>query len=270
MKGRCVICGTLGKLTRDHVPPRGTVPPLPIEIRRLTALAGGTTPSEPKTRTGYQAPTFPSLCLRCNVERLGTQYDPELIRFANGLAAWARTAYRLGLTVPDMASVSLKPAAVARAVIGHLLAAEERKDPFGELSGGTLVEAMRDYFLATSAINPAFRIFVWPYLGRDSTIARGFGLARVLGDTHGAIVGDILKFFPVAFWVVGSAPADLVFPFTELSLTIDAAMSVEISLKNVPPARWPELPGSSEVVVMNGLRTHHATAVARPSKRDAG
>lgn len=266
MTGRCVICGRICRLTRDHVPPRGVVPPRALEIRRLTAAIQTGPPFAESPRRGFQAPVFPSLCSVCNTDKLGSVYDPELIVFANSLAAWVRGASELGLTLPDVAVVNLRPLDVARAVVGHLLAAEERSNPVAPLVGGSLLEEMRSYFLGAVIGTPAFRIFVWPYAGSDLVIARGFALARVLGRAHGPVVGDVLKFFPLAFWVVGSAPDDVDFPFAELPLAEGNEVTLEIPMRRVPRAQWPERPGDQEVIVLAGERTHVARSTARPRR----
>ena len=47
-KGACVICSKSARLTRDHVPPKGTVPPDPIVVKRLEEhIAAATTKPMP-------------------------------------------------------------------------------------------------------------------------------------------------------------------------------------------------------------------------------
>lgn len=261
MKGRCVICGDLGPLTRDHVPPKGVTPPTPIEVRRLIALTG--VGDAPTPRLHFQAQSFPSLCRECNSERLGSLYDPHLIAFSNRVSAWVRAVYESGLVLPAVASVRIRPSAVAHAVAGHLLAAEDRSDPTEPLGGGTLTESMRAYFLGTNAKDAGFRIFLWPYSGSEIIVVRGFGMARVLGKKHGPIVGDILKYFPLAFWVVGEVPANVQIEFAELDLMQDSEVIINIPLRVVPHAGWPERPMDNEIVLINRERSHVARRVRR-------
>ena len=265
MKGRCVICGHIGSLTRDHVPPRGVTPAHPIEVRRLGAVIEGGHAHQHLPHRHYQAPVFPSLCAVCNTDRLGKLYDPELIRFSDGLASWVRGAYEIGLTLPA-ASVSILPLAVARAVVGHLLAAEERPDATLPLVDAALLKEMREYFLGLTSTGPHFQIFVWPYSGNELVIVRGFAIARVLGRKHHWIVGDVLKFFPVAFWVVSEQPTDVEFGFAKLELTKSNETLIEIPLRNVPPLGWPERPRDDEVVLLSGERSHIARGIRAPHR----
>ena len=259
MKGRCVICGSIGRLSRDHVPPRGATPAQPLDVRRLLELAGGQNDLGRSRRRAFQAPSFSTLCKPCNVDRLGSEYDPSLIAFARAVTTWVRTATKGALSLPKSAEVDVNPQRVGRAVVGHLLAAEERSDPVAPLTAGTTTDAMRAYFLGTDTGSPPFRLFVWPYAATDIVIVRGMGLVRVLGRTHGVVVGDVLKFFPLAFWLVGTAPENVEFPFAELPLMESGTAALRIPLQRIPPARWPELPGKEEIVLSSHGRTHVAT-----------
>ncbi len=133
-------------------------------------------------------------------------------------SAWVQSAHsKLHLTVPPVATVALQPALVARAVIGHLLAAEPARRPRHEELGGDLPVAMRQYFLSAELpFPPIFRLYAWPYPSSRTVIGRGIGHY----DTRGGepIVADTIKFFPVAFAIVGveanmpTIPAAQIFP----------------------------------------------------------
>ncbi len=42
--GYCLICGEFGKLSQDHVPPKGSITIEPIEQRHITELMNGEPP----------------------------------------------------------------------------------------------------------------------------------------------------------------------------------------------------------------------------------
>ncbi|MES3034074.1 MAG: hypothetical protein V4813_08755 [Gemmatimonadota bacterium] len=257
MKGRCVICSALGKLTADHVPPKALVPATAVEVQQLIAATGGRHDDLPRPRGAFQAPRFPSLCAECNNQRLGARADVALIAMAAQLARWVNAARMHGILLPDRAELDVDAQGVARAVIGHLLAAEERSTPSAPLANGTALFAMRAFFLERATEPPPFRLFVWPFLGTDITIVRGFSLARVLGDAHGPVIGDVLKFFPLAFWLVHHAPDDVVFPFAQIPLQSEGICRLRIPLRRLPP-QWPEMPGPKEVVALTAERTYLA------------
>lgn len=120
-RGRCAICGAIGLLTKDHVPPKSVMEPVVLEIIRISDLLMEDS-ERPVPRGGFQAPVFPSLCKDCNNQRLGLSYDPVLARFIEDTRPWVNIIER-GIIIPDGISVTTKPLRLARAVVGHLLAA---------------------------------------------------------------------------------------------------------------------------------------------------
>lgn len=262
MKGRCVICGAVGKLTHDHVPPRGVAVPRTLEVRGLLERFEASPPL-PRPRFAFQSVKFPSLCRRCNVDLLGSCYDPELTAFANRLSVRLRAVLDLGIWLPGDIQLDVRPHALARAVIGHLLAAEHRRDRNAPLTRSPMLDSMRRYFLDPSETwPPGLNLSFWPYLAEDQVIVRAFSIAAVLNPTYSPVVGDLLKFHPVAFWLTLADPACTGRHFTRLPLaSTKGEESVTISVRpdNRPPARWPELPGEREVIGLSGERTSVAT-----------
>ena len=270
LKGRCAICDAVGKLTFDHVPPRSVTPPTPLEVRRLTAVIQPD-PSAPP-RGGFQAVTFPSLCLTCNRDRLGGAYDPTLSKLAADVRRWLAVTKDHDIWVPGDIRVTTKPLRIARAVAGHLLAAEERRDSSATPPRGTMTEALRVFFLDDAAPWPAaLHLYMWPFPAKRHVIVRGFSISRVLGPgpTYGPIVGDILKFFPLAFWVT-AAPANGTqyqldaLPLSDPRLTLDASATLPIPLRFQPPPGWPETPGDDEMGLLNDERSSVATPPRKP------
>jgi hypothetical protein len=263
LKGRCIICDTVGRLTRDHVPPRSVAPPKELELRRLAmAVEPGNKPDQ--FRVGFQAPTFPSLCRVCNTDRLGGQYDPTLAKLAADVRTWVAATTDLGIWVPGDIRVETQPFRLARSVVGHLLAAEERKDPARRPPRGTLTDALRAFFLDDAAPWPEdHHVYMWLYPARKQVIVRGFGISRVLGSRYDPIVGDVLKFFPVAFWITLDPATGVQHRLAEVPLqtagTIDTSVTLTIPLRGLPPPTWPEQPGEGEIVLINDERTSVAT-----------
>lgn len=261
MKGRCVICGEAGKLTDDHVPPRSVSPPTPLELRRL----GATVKAKPSSafRGGFQAARFPSLCHSCNSERLGTRYDPVLSTFASDIRRWISATINLKLWIGRSIDVETKPLWLARSVVGHVLAAEERKDPWTISPEGASTRALKDFFLNEASPWPSdMHLYVWLYPAPAQIIVRGFAISGVLEPRrYGPIVGDVLKFFPVAFWLtVGSASGSHQnLTALPLSGNEEASDTLSLSLRGYPHVRWPEQSRDHEIVLMNDDRTSVAT-----------
>lgn len=266
MRGRCVICSAAGRLTNDHVPPRSVSPPTPLELVRFGS-AGEFGRTATLARRGFQAATFPSLCRVCNTDRLGGEYDPTLAQLAADVRRWVAVTMDLDIQISSDIEATTQPFRLARSVIGHLLAAEERKDPSAMPPQGTLTTSLREFFLDETAPWPeGMYLYTWLYPAKNQIIVRGFGISRVLGARYGPIIGDVLKFFPLAFWIT-AAPADVVrYRLTAIPLeapsALDSEVTLRIPLRGYPPAGWPEQPGDDEIVLMNLDRT--SVGVARP------
>jgi len=259
MKGRCVICDSVGRLTRDHVPPQGVVPPRRIELRRIADVFGES--GAETVRGGFQAAVFPSLCSKCNGKRLGERYDPALAAFANKVAVQLHAIVDVGIHIPGDLNVTTQPAALGRAVLGHLLAAEERPSPVEPLAHGTMIDAVRAYFLdKTAPWSPNLYLSCWPYLGEEQVIVRGSAIQGVIRRAYPLIVGDVLKFAPLAFWLTASDPRTSGHRFGLIPLgdvdTVEQVVKISLPLRGRPPWFWPERPMNHEAIWCHDERCH--------------
>lgn len=85
---------------------------------------------------------------------------------------------------------------------------------------GTMTNALRSFFLEDAVTWPqGLKLYVWLYPANHQVIVRGLGILRVLGSTYGPIVGDILKFFPVAFWITDGVASGVPYRLTEIPLS---------------------------------------------------
>lgn len=264
MKGRCLICDSLGKLSRDHVPPRSVVSLKRVEVQRVIALWGGKLDEKP--RKAFQSITFPSLCDICNSTRLGSAYDPALAEFSRAVTTWVRSAFQLYLTLPDSFTVEIKPHRIARAVIGHLLAAEERKDPTTPLRDGPMPSDMRRYFLEIDEPAPSsLELYVWPYASETQRIIGAFSVSEM--GARDSVLGSVLKFFPLAFWLVYQRPESTHIDLPKLPLDapvgLDLQTTITLPLRKIPRPDFPESPGRSGIVMMNNESTFTATPPRR-------
>lgn len=201
-KGVCVICSESAQLTRDHVPPKGTVPPDPIVVKRLEEHIAASTTKPMPLRVEHRSRSFRTLCKRCNVELLGQRYDPALSSLANAVARWLRVRLDHGLSLPRDITVDAHQSRVARAIVGHLLAADE--DPQRTLSDpASMFDKMRSFFLHPELPVPDdLHVYVWPYAGSFQVLIRGFCISTLGPPRYPApIAGNLIKFYPLGFIV---------------------------------------------------------------------
>lgn len=239
--GECNICGEHRKLTEDHTPPKGCYKPKPVELFPITAHLSAEPPKRPG-RVSQNGVKYRTLCGRCNNTLLGIEYDPEFIKFVNGIGLALRTR----LALPRALIYRIKPQRIMRALLGHMSA-----QGVGRYMKGELTEPIRDYILDPNLpLPPGIKIYCWPYPYSRQITVRDFAFT----DLHiGAPVSCwFLKFFPVGFIATFNEPQGCSLPGMELSLwrnsTIDEEVDAPFRLSPVPHQFWPEAPMKHTVV----------------------
>lgn len=280
--GYCNICNESKELTRDHVPPKGSINLKPVEIRNLLqrigdlapgrvnrvgedALWEGVTSSYELSQDGMK---FRSICATCNNDRLGARYDLELNRVSRVIGSRIRMHLRSLIFRPSEIQVSVRTHYLVRAIVGHVLAAHGSKDrakPLPEFNGGFYAD-LRSYFLDESLPLPdGVKVYYWPYLGEEQVIITGLGLSSING-VHGA-VGDLIKFSPMAYYIAFSPGDSLDLPVPSIRghgcNDLDCEVSLLIKLDSIPPQHWPENPAADHHTLFLPDLSYVATPRAR-------
>lgn len=261
-EGYCNICGQFSQLTRDHIPPQGCVKPTPVELRTLTQYLSE--PSE-KPTTSQSGLNILSICGNCNNNLLGTEYDPELIEVSKQVAGMVRVQRELGLSLPEKIDLSVKPQRLIRSVVGHILAGKlpiAGKPPIS----APFPDALRNYFLnQPSNIPDKLEVYYWVYPSNKQIVINSLGIGSAMGE--GFIAGScLLKFFPLAFWIVWDKPASFPINFTRISQDklkgLDETCEIVLDLRNIPPLNYPEVPGEGRYIMCRD----DSTFLAQPKK----
>ena len=261
-EGYCNICGQFSQLTRDHIPPQGCVKPTPVELRTLTQYLSE--PSE-KPTTSQSGLNILSICGNCNNNLLGTEYDPELIEVSKQVAGMVRVQRELGLSLPEKIDLSVKPQRLVRSVVGHILAGKlpiAGKSPIS----APFPDALRNYFLNQSSNIPdKLEVYYWVYPSNKQIVINSLGIGSAMGQ--GFIAGScLLKFFPLAFWIVWDKPASFPINFTRISQDklkgLDETCEIVLDLRNIPPLNYPEVPGEGRYIMCRD----DSTFLAQPKK----
>jgi hypothetical protein len=250
-KGCCNICGSFGDLTQDHVPPRGSMNPKKVGIRNFVQTADNDDPQI--ARLSQNGVKFRSLCSECNNARLGGHFDPALNQFSRQFSSIIRN--RSQLLLPSKVTFRLQPQRVARAVIGHLLAAEIRENMAMPPVLAPMRDLMRSYFLDSSSDFPKqLNLYFWPYRAKRQAILKGVGL---MSGEH-IVVGDFLKYFPIAFWLTHEAPFQIQSRMRDREIPVRGAelddyrvIDVPTSTQNTFRENWPEVPEDNEMIILN-------------------
>lgn len=249
--GYCSICGMYGDLTHDHVPPKGGMKMKPVEIRTLAQAYYG---SPTKAIVSQNGVKFRTLCGRCNNELLGTKYDPELRNFTDQVSLFLRNLIESNIYFPPNQPFQIRTQRVVRAIVGHLLAAFLPDDTSRPQPASPAYDSLRSYFLDDNEPIPKeLSIYIWLYPVKDQIIIRGFGLSSIRGS--GTIVGDIIKFFPMAYWLVWEQPTTANINQIQLgarkNMGIDETEIIIIDFSKIPSRSFPESPKDDEFVLLN-------------------
>jgi len=246
--GYCAICGNHDILTEDHVPPKGSVGISEVEMRTLSQYYESSH-SKPKFSQG--GVKFSTICGVCNSERLGTNFDPYLKEISKRVASIFRTKESRLLLLPDDFSIDIIPHRVARALIGHLLAATAVETTKNPPVVAPFPAAMRQYFLNTSLSLPEeIEIYYWLYAQNIQIILRqpfSIGFSNATPPT----VCDCIKFFPLGYCVTWNRPVEVNINLPKLiinkEMAFDESAAIQISFKNRVRLDWPERPDTHGV-----------------------
>ncbi len=207
-------------------------------------------PSGRQAQGGVQ---FRTLCTTCNSERLGLQYDPELIQMTVAVDGFI-SALNAGLVVPSFIFVRMKPQRVLRSVIGHALAGALHR-----ISDGDWDKDLVEYFLNPSSSFPASaRVHYWVYPFRHQVMIRDASYVSLLesDERDNPTLFMCLKFYPLAFLIADCRDSNYRFNLPCLSdhgtMALDTEIDLPIHLRTLPAETWPEAPSKQHLVVYGG------------------
>jgi hypothetical protein len=252
--GYCVICGSHGKLTRDHVPPEGCNNKADVVLR--TFLPSHEKNSKNSKATSQGGTNFKTLCENCNSSPLGDKYDPELINLSNEITNTALAVNNKQIMLPSDRLIFTRPQKLARAVIGHILAADAVDETKAGLTSFDFRAALRHYFLNENAPLPQeVDIFFWIYPSRRQVIIKDAHIAYIGSFDNEPLCCHILKFLPLGFWVLWEKPDT--FQITLPNLVPDKSMGIgdiyqtKVDFRNIPRLDFPEMPIDNQITLLS-------------------
>lgn len=191
---------------------------------------------------------FRTLCETCNNDAIG-RYDPALGRFTTEVAAILKSPLHL----PPVIHLEMNPTAVARAILGHLVAANLRGDrpldqavrPLFAVNGQCLEES------ECLPIPTSIKIFYWIHRYLTIRVQREFAMPAVRGEFRRTGIFHLLKYYPLAYLVTD---LDCYEGLPELTrfrhLLPSETASVPIDLGAVHDFDWPERTDPGNFVMM--------------------
>lgn len=157
---QCNICGEIGKMTWDHVPPKSSGNNLGIKVNTLFEGLPTETSYQKNFQSGIK---FRSLCQKCNGEIL-SRYDKAYVNFIDDV----KQILNSSIILPEVVQVPVQINKVCRAICGHILAA---KDFFDKSS--LIDKELRKFVLDENyKIGPDYRLYFWIYPYNSIMIVR--------------------------------------------------------------------------------------------------
>lgn len=195
-EGYCLICGTFGPLSWDHVPPRGSITITKIEQVHLTEIMGIN--NNPvigvKSTNGSK---FKTICKHCNSSHLGAN-DQEVARVYKGISEKVKNYFLQANSPVNHVYIPLDGVKFCRAMTGHILSATTVKECLQEPMHIPYYAPLQKFVMGDdTAIEETHDFYVWFYPHRRHMSIKMFAFKN-LG--HIATL-SLLSFFPLAFLI---------------------------------------------------------------------
>jgi len=232
-EGYCVICGKFGKLSQDHVPPKGSITITKIEQRHITESIGVKS-KRVKGIKSVNGSKFKTICHKCNNEHLGAN-DSEIAKTNKLITSELNYLKYQPFKTDSILTIPVNALAYSRAMIGHILAATSVTECYDPIHSSLYFDPLREFVLGNdNALNESHDIYYWFYPFSMHLSAKCVGFYN---EGHIAII-SILSFFPLAFMVTKKGEG--VFPTHSSKLDLaDTTLRINISLAGIDFAEFP-------------------------------
>lgn len=204
--GYCLICGSFGRLSQDHVPPKGAITITKVEQRHISEMTG-VGASKVKGVPSPNGSKFKTICHNCNNHHLGGN-DDEVANACRRLTNQITNYFKYANNPYTIIDTDINALKFSRAMIGHILAAMSVEECKTEPDYSPYLQPLKDFVLGDDhAIDDTHEIYYWFYPFNKHLSAKIVGF---FNEGHIAMV-SLLSFFPIAFMITkkneGTYPA---------------------------------------------------------------
>lgn len=232
-RGQCNLCGETADLTWDHVPPQACGNRSPTQHLGLTQFLSGQELAQ--GQISQNGNKYRTLCGHCN-STMGRLYDNQLAEFVLRVRDSIERPPLVGREI----AIECQPGAIARAVVGHLVAAQ--------MPGpGSAFDGLAKQFLLdpTKALPSNLYFHTWIHVFDTTTVIRD---SAILSNDD-AVVCQVLSFYPLGFIVTQDSPLESVPGFSvDSTVPWDGEGIISLSLDPIYPDGWPWHPTFSKIL----------------------
>lgn len=195
-EGYCLICGTLGPLSWDHVPPKGSITITRVEQAHLTEVMG----IKPNPVVGVKSSNgskFRTICKHCNSSHLGTN-DQEVASVYKGMSEKIKQYFMRADSPVNHVHMPFDGMKFCRAMVGHILSATTVKECLQKPVPIPYYAPLQKFVTGDdTATDGTHDFYVWFYPHR-----RHMSIKMFTCRNHGHIATlSLLSFFPLAFLI---------------------------------------------------------------------
>lgn len=224
---KCNICESHGKLSWDHVPPKGSIIYENVEIKSILSRNKLTCPKE----LSQNGTKFRTICTNCN-NLLGSWYDTE---FNTTIWELIEEVYaKFG--EENSVEIMFRPVLFLKSLFGHLLAAK------GNFENTLIDQEMRRFLLDKHEYKTSLKVFCWFHPYPSIEVARDISLVDFNSGDNSTL--SILKMYPVGFYVTLENCRDTnglheITKNTTINVEGYSTMKINIDSARIKEPNWP-------------------------------
>ncbi|MEI7342239.1 chaperonin [Pectobacterium brasiliense] len=194
--GYCFICKSYGKLTKDHVPPKGSVIITKREQKSISECLG----EQYKEINGLKiqrASVFKTICYRCNSEILG-KLDNHFCNVIKMLSDKVNDHFITKSNIYNSVHIPFNSHEFTRAMVGHVLSATSITSCMKPIIDNDFFTPLRKFVLGEiSTYENTHDIYYWFYPHATHISAQGIAFY----NEGNICICSLLYFFPIAFLI---------------------------------------------------------------------
>ncbi|WP_418056586.1 metal-binding protein [Pseudomonas shirazica] len=232
-QGYCLICGSYGRLTWDHVPPQGSITITKVEQVHLTEVMGvDTVPIK-----GVKSPNgskFKTICKSCNSNHLGVN-DQEVARVYKELTRLVTHHFTYANSPLNYVTLPFDSIRFSRAMIGHILSATSVNECLRTPVETPYFTPLQKFVMGDdTAIEHTHDLYCWFYPHRHHLSAKMFAC----WNHNNLCTISVLSFFPLAFSITEKGKGIYPSGATKVDLP-DDRLYVNLSSGHFPYSGFP-------------------------------
>lgn len=249
IKGYCVICGEYGKLSKDHVPPQGSISLTKVEQVHLTEVFG-IDRSPIKGIRSTNGSKFRTICGECNMTALG-QNDGEVADVCKSLTRKINHFVTGANSPVSHVHTPVNAVKYCRAMVGHVLSATSVTECLKPQIETPYFTPLQRFVLGDDhALDDTHDIYYWFFPHRYHQSIKLFNMM----NEGNLCVMSLLSFFPLAFLLTEKGKG--IFPAGAVKLELtDKSLFVDLSGSNRDFSSFPAvgLKGNQMVALVDHL-----------------